>query len=85
MHAQRPREMGRACAISRSPCPARHNQHCDTRMTDYAAAKLTEMFVDVGRGAAGCQQAAATASCQRGLSGGRAPRVRARVDRTAAR
>ncbi|PPT26331.1 hypothetical protein XaCFBP7622_18290 [Xanthomonas arboricola] len=29
-----------------SPCPVRHTQ-CDTRMTDYAAPKLTEMFVRV--------------------------------------
>ncbi|PPT47175.1 hypothetical protein XarjCFBP7652_14790 [Xanthomonas arboricola] len=29
-----------------SPCPVRHTQ-CDTRMTDYAALKLTEMFVGV--------------------------------------
>ncbi|PPU39884.1 hypothetical protein XaplCFBP3123_13120 [Xanthomonas arboricola pv. populi] len=31
-----------------SPCPVRHTQ-CDTRMTDYAALKLTEMFVRVER------------------------------------
>ncbi|PPT95829.1 hypothetical protein XarbCFBP7408_15475 [Xanthomonas arboricola pv. guizotiae] len=31
-----------------SPCPVRHTQ-CDTRMTDYAALKLTEMFVGVER------------------------------------
>ncbi|PPU06647.1 hypothetical protein XarjCFBP7645_19450 [Xanthomonas arboricola] len=30
------------------PCPVRHTQ-CDARMTDYAALKLTEMFVGVER------------------------------------
>ncbi|PPU87881.1 hypothetical protein XaclCFBP3371_14210 [Xanthomonas euvesicatoria pv. citrumelonis] len=45
MHAQRP--WGNGASAYRtpcSPCPVRHLQ-CDTRMTDYAAPKLTEMFV----------------------------------------
>ncbi|PPU68690.1 hypothetical protein XpiCFBP4643_09345 [Xanthomonas pisi] len=49
MHAQRP--WGNDASAYRtpcSPCPVRHTQ-CDTRMTDYAALKLTEMFVGVER------------------------------------
>lgn len=45
MHAQRP--WGNDASAYRtpcSPCPVRHLP-CDTRMTDYAAPKLTEMFV----------------------------------------
>ncbi|RFF39079.1 hypothetical protein DZD52_10880 [Xanthomonas nasturtii] len=45
MHAQRPWENdASACRTPCSPCPVCHLNH-DTRMTDYAALKLTEMFV----------------------------------------
>ncbi|RWU19421.1 hypothetical protein XANMN_02365 [Xanthomonas phaseoli pv. manihotis str. CIO151] len=50
MHAQRP--WGNDASAYRtlcSPCPVRHLQ-CDTRMTDYAARKLTEMFVEAEMG-----------------------------------
>ncbi|APP76273.1 hypothetical protein BJD12_14730 [Xanthomonas vesicatoria ATCC 35937] len=63
MHAQRP--WGNGASAYRtpcSPCPVRHLQ-CDTRMTNYAALKLTEMFVALGYGLDACSMRVCPRAC----------------------